>query len=389
MRNEPKIVLATTWKHPNVGGVSTHMTLLARSLGIGDDETLHFDAINGRNSDVWARTRRRLTGAMRRETLTAHAEGLIPILQRTECDILHCHDAAATWAAGVARQRFRKGYRIVSTVHGPVSRHMVEHGHPPDSAEVAAVQRCEEAAWQFSDQIIAVDATQRIICLEQGAPKDRISVIPNAVDVREIDKKLELLRCGPDPGVHWVIVPRRLAPKNGVMFAIEAAKNLPTNSKLLIAGNGIEEDRCRQLVERWGLEHRVAMLGAVPRDVILMLMGAAQAVLIPSVPAHGIVEATSIACIEAMACRVPVVASAIGGLLELVRHKETGLLVPPADPRALADAVELVLSGGECIDRMVSGARREIERRFSTEPWIADIRQVYRAALDGGLTAIA
>lgn len=69
------------------------------------------------------------------------------------------------------------------------------------------------------------------------------------------------------------------------------------------------------------------------------LMRQADVIVVPSVPAHGVVEATSIAALEGMALGKPVVASAIGGLVELIQSGQTGLLVPPGDARALARAV--------------------------------------------------
>lgn len=382
LKTSAEIILATTWTYPHIGGVSTHMTLLARGLGIDPKYIINFDMITGQVSNILGRARRKIISKMRGEAVTAHAEGMVRLLKNIDCDILHCHDAMATWAAGVAREKFRKRYRIVSTVHGPVSRHMLEHGSASSSPDVTAVRACEEAAWRYADQIIAVDTTQRQICTEQKADPKKISVIPNAVDLNEIDTKLQLLHMARDPEIDWLLVPRRLAPKNGVTYAIEAMQMLPARCKLFIAGDGIEEGRCRQLIEKNGLHDRVALLGAVPRDVVLMLSTVAKATLIPSVPSHGIVEATSIAGIEAMACRVPLVASSIGGLVELVKNEETGLLVPPAQPELLATAVRTILSGDASVDRMVCRAREQVEQRFSMPPWLAAIHHVYENVLD-------
>lgn len=380
-----KIRLATSWKFPHVGGVSTHMTLLARAFGIDETEILNFDQVVQQHESLVERICRATLNRARGETITAHSERMVNLLRGVDCDLLHCHDAMATWAAGIARRRFGKPYRIVSTVHGPVSRHMVEHGSGERSAEVIAVEKCERAAWQLADQIISVDKTQKEICLEQGADPARITVIANAVDVNEIDEKLKLLRLVKDANIDWILVPRRLVPKNGVGFAIEAMNLLPQRVRLMIAGDGIDEARCRRLVVERGLGGRVAFLGGVPRDVVLMLSSLASATLIPSVPANGIVEATSIAAIEAMACRVPVVASAIGGLVELIEDKRTGLLVPPGDPVALANAIQNILGERVPVPLMVNQARSIAVRQFSLPVWAAAVTDVYKRAMTSPL----
>lgn len=375
------VVLATSWMYPHVGGVSTHMMLLARALGIAEPRILSFQHIVRQPESIWGRGGRIVKSKLRGESITAHAERMIQLLQQADCEILHCHDAMATWAAGVARERYRKRYRIVSTVHGPVSRHMVEHGSDPSSAEVRAVETRERMAWQMADAIIAVDSTQRDICVSQQADSAKIEVIANAVDLDEIDAKLKLLQLKRDDDVHWLLLPRRLAPKNGVTHAIGAMRFLPPEVKLWLAGDGIEEEACRKLVREYRLDERVAFLGGVPRDVILMLSSIAAATLIPSVPSNGVVEATSIAAIEAMACRVPVVASSIGGLVELINDDSNGFLVSPGDPEQLAAAVRNILRDGASIQQIVENARLRVEQRYSTPVWMAAIRQVYERVL--------
>lgn len=380
-QNGPRVALATTWMFPHVGGVSTHMTLLANALGIEEADVLSFAQIIAQPENFWHRGHRFFASRLRQETVTSHAERMVHLLRSVDCDVLHCHDAMATWAAGVSRERYRKKFRIVSTVHGPVSRHMVEHGSSPSSPEVRGVEARESLAWQFADQIIAVDSTQKAICIEQKADPEKISVIPNAVDLNEIDNKCNLLRLKKHESEDWLLVPRRLAPKNGVIHAIEAMRMLPARVKLWIAGDGIEESRYRQALVDLKLENRVALLGGLPRDVVLMLSSAAKATIIPSVPAYGIVEATSIAAIEAMACRVPVVASSIGGLAELIEHRTTGLLVPPAQPEAIAAEIKMLLSGNFDVDGLTDAARSRVEALYSLPVWMKKITQVYERAL--------
>ena len=381
---EPSIdvVLATSWTYPHVGGVSTHMTLLSRALGLNERDVIGFENIIREPEGLWRRGRTFAASRIRREKISIHADRMVKVLHGVTCDVLHCHDAIATWAAGIARERFDLKFKIVSTVHGPVSRHMVEHGSRPNSPEVLAVIMREHEAWRYSDQIIAVDKAQRAICIDQMADPGKISVIPNAVDLDEIDRAMRALRLTTDDQTDWLLVPRRLAPKNGVLNAIEAMRMLPPRIKLWLAGDGIEEGLCRERIRSLSLESRVWMLGGVPRDVVIMLSTAARATLIPSVPSNGIVEATSIAGIEAMACRVPLIASAIGGLLELIEDRKSGLLVPPGEPEMLAKAITRLFTGEIDVGQMTENARLRVEMLYSLPVWITAIKQVYVRAME-------
>ena len=88
---------------------------------------------------------------------------------------------------------------------------------------------------------------------------------------------------------------------------------------------------------------------------LLPLVRAADVVLVPSVPEKGIVEATSIAAIEAMTLRRPVIASGIGGLKELITDGQSGLLVEPRDGKAIAQAIRRVLSSADLARQLGDG----------------------------------
>lgn len=135
-------------------------------------------------------------------------------------------------------------------------------------------------------------------------------------------------------------------------------------------------------VSRFGLGERVRLLGSQPREAVLALMRRSWAVAVPSIPAHGVVEATSMAALEAMALGVPVVASDLGGLAEAIRHGANGLLVPPGDPKALAEAL-LRLEEPALRQNLIEGGRTYIGETWSVERWGEALMGVYREALEG------
>jgi glycosyltransferase involved in cell wall biosynthesis len=378
-----KILLVTSWVYPHIGGVSSHLQLLARKLGISDNEVVSFKDI----IEVQSRGLKRFETAFLRhsrrilklDNISLFAMTLSDIIAAKDCDVVHCHDAMATWAAIRARKRSGRNFSIVSTVHGPVSRHMIEEGYAPDSADVKKAIKCEIQAWAGADAIIAVDTLQGKIVESQGADPKKITVIPNAVDIDELERLADAVPVTAYGGRPWIFVPRRLSPKNGIEHIIRAMKLIECSPKplLLLAGDGLERKRLEDLVIELDLGRDVVFLGNLGHAIMIPLMKSSAVVVIPSVPVHGIEEATSIAAIEAMALAKPVVASAIGGLKELLVNGKNGILVPPAYPQSLAEAVSDLLADESKRVKIGSSARQTVIASFSDSHWIKRLLNIY------------
>ena len=99
-----------------------------------------------------------------------------------------------------------------------------------------------------------------------------------------------------------------------------------------------------------------------------------------SPPASGVVEATSLAVVEAMACGTIPIASNIGGLAELIDDDRTGLLVPPGDGDALAEAMTRAADDPALRDRLIAAASEKARRDYDTAPWLARVVDVYDRA---------
>jgi glycosyltransferase involved in cell wall biosynthesis len=188
---------------------------------------------------------------------------------------------------------------------------------------------------------------------ELGA-KD-VRVIPSGVDVPpdEGDEEAQ------PPHVLYV---GRISPEKGIQDLISAADGIP----LVVVGDGPLRDEVPQA------------LGFVPNAELGPYYRRAAVVAVPSRR-----EGYGVVCAEAMAHGKPVVASAVGGLLDLVRHNETGLLVPPGDEAALREALRWLLSDADLRRRLGAAARERAREHLSWEHATAETLRAYEDALQG------
>jgi glycosyltransferase involved in cell wall biosynthesis len=181
---------------------------------------------------------------------------------------------------------------------------------------------------------------------------DDVSVIPSGVDLPE--------RVAAEAEPPEVLYAGRLSAEKGVLDLLAAADGLP----LTVAGDGPLRERVP------------GALGFVPHDELERLYERAAVVACPSLR-----EGFGVVCAEAMAHARPVVASAVGGLLDLVLDGETGLLVPPGDSRALRAALERLLADADLRSRLGAAARERIRMRFAWDVVLDRTLELYAEAV--------
>jgi len=160
-------------------------------------------------------------------------------------------------------------------------------------------------------------------------------------------------------GEHVVLYAGRLIPWKGVQVAISAMREVP-GAVLLVAGEGHYRPALEQLARSEGVAERVRFLGVIPHEELPRLLAASDVLVATSFAS----ETFGIALVEAQSCQVPVVASRFGGFPEVVQEGVTGLLVPPQDPHALAQALRELLSDAQRRREMGRAARRWVHGRF-------------------------
>jgi glycosyltransferase involved in cell wall biosynthesis len=163
----------------------------------------------------------------------------------------------------------------------------------------------------------------------------------------------------------------RLVEKKGLGDLIAAADILRRRGRVFqveIIGSGPQRERLKAQAKRLGLADRTSLTGAQPHDVVCLAYQRAAVFVLPCVIAsNGDRDGIPNVLLEAMASGVPVVSTPVSGIPELVESAVNGLLVPPNDPAALAEAIDKLLASSELRENLARAARARIESSFSVD----------------------
>jgi len=244
-------------------------------------------------------------------------------------------------------------------------------------------------ALKTSDQVVAISsATAREIAELGHKP---VRVIPYAVGFAAAPPPADLpTRRGPAAGEPFVVLfVGNLIERKGVRYLIDAvhrlSRRVPTRLLILGKGEGVERSRLEEQVKSLGLEDRVEMPGRVPEPQLHRAFARAHVLVLPSiVDARGDTEGLGVVLLEAMSYRLPVIASNVGGITDIVADGKTGLLVPPADPAALAGALERLATDTALAEQLAEAGRQYVEEHFSWPAILEEWQSCYAAAVAAG-----
>jgi glycosyltransferase involved in cell wall biosynthesis len=295
-------------------------------------------------------------------------------LQQARVDVLHTHlfePSVIGLAAGVlARTPVRVITRHYSNYHTRIGKKW----------HVRADRLCN----RMSHAIVAVSKhTFEHLVNEEGTAREKVHVILNGIDfsragVPDRDAVERFRREWSAEQGHILLVPARLHPEKGHTYFFQALsdvrKRVAQPIVALVAGAGPFEAAYREEVRALGCDDIVRFLG-FRRDV-LDLMAAADLVVLPSVA-----EAFGLVLAEALYLGTPVVASRVGGIPEIVDDGVDGVLVPPADSGALADAIVRLLTDGQERKRLAGAGREKVRGRFSFEQMTRSYEELYERLL--------
>jgi D-inositol-3-phosphate glycosyltransferase len=276
------------------------------------------------------------------DTVDAFTDALVERLERDPVDVLH----ANYWLSGVVghRAKHRLDLPLVSTFH-TLARVKAETGDPEPERRIQA-----EADVVACSDVILANSVEEVSQLERlyGAAPSRIEVVPPGVEHAFFspgDQGGARRALGLPEGVPILLFVGRIQPLKGLRVAVGALAALHRpDARLVVVGGPSGQEGARELAAvhelaaSLGVAGRIRFVDPQPHHLLSTWYRTADVVLVPSRS-----ESFGLVALEAAACGVPVVASAVGGLRTLVDHGRTGLLVEDRDPEAFAVATASLL----------------------------------------------
>jgi starch synthase len=394
-----KIVILTNEYPPNVyGGAGVHVRYLVKEIA-GIDENSASVRVLCFGSQELRQRNLQVHGVdpdLQYTTRDLRFPELLHILIREiamtgsvdAADIIHCH----TWYTHLAGCLLKQlvGGRLVLTTHS------LEPHRPWKLEQLGTAYNAsswiEQTAYENADGVIAVshsmkEDVQKLYNV--AAPK--IRVIHNGIDIEEYRSQVDpdvLRRYGINPGKPYILFVGRITRQKGIAHLVRAIPHIQSSVQIVLCAGaadtrGLEQEIATRIEEARATSGNEILWipQMVPKPDIFSIYSAASLFVCPS-----IYEPFGIINLEAMACGTPVVASAVGGIPEIVIPGETGLLVSfeaadprnpePRDPaqfsRDLAAAIDTLLKAPETIEYMRAKARERVEKLFS---WNSVARQ--------------
>ena len=240
--------------------------------------------------------------------------------------------------------------------------------NPDKSAAQIAMQRVAYAA---AHKVVANSRAAADRLLFERVPARKVAVISNGLDSRQYQP------LSPRPKLRKVIVVANLRPEKGHDVLIDAAADVLRrcpDAQFEIVGGGTELERLVARAKSRGVLHALTFLGHC--DDVPARLAAGDLFVLPSRS-----EAFPNAVLEAMATGLPIVASGVGGILELVDDRVTGLLVPPGDAASLADRICRLMNDPALASRLGKAARAEALARYSFDRMVAAFESLYLSEL--------
>lgn len=290
--------------------------------------------------------------------LTVLHERLPATAQRRRYDIIHCHFG---WNG-----RRALTMRNLGALEGPI----VTTFHGYDANLLPRVEGLDlyKELFKHGELFTVGSEFMRERILSLGAPKTRIAKLPMGVDV----SKFRATECWKrETGTFRLLTVARLVEVKGIGYALRAIALIRDEGlklRYLIAGDGPLRAELEELAIRLDIAGIVQFRGRVTQEEAISLYERADAFLLPSIRTQsGEEENQPVVLAEAQASGLPVIATSIGGITESMRDRESGILVPPRNPEALASAILHIAQHPEEWGPMGRAGRRYVEKYFDLE----------------------
>jgi glycosyltransferase involved in cell wall biosynthesis len=283
---------------------------------------------------------------------------------RHKIDLIHTHNVGPHLIGSVAG--FSLGIPVIHTKHG-----RNDPGSKKEWLFTGVANACTRT-------IVAVSQNAASLCgIPDASTSAKVKVIQNGVDVERF-RPLESKRSSEGPVVIGIVA--RVAKEKNHFNLLRASRLLADkglNFRLMVVGDGPLMSEVAAMTDKLGIHDKVSFLGV--RNDIPELLREMDVFVLPS-----FTEGTPLTILEAMACRLPVVATAVGGNTEVVEHGVTGSIVPSDDPQALGEALEVLVCDSKLRERMGAAGRKRCIDFFSMMNTAMIYLNLYRGIVKDG-----
>ena len=288
-------------------------------------------------------------------------------MEKLKPEVVHVESHLFLTAFQAVRKATRLGLASVVTVHG-VS---VKRGALINLAQSTYLHSLGLKTLREADRVVCLTRSDAVEIEKLGCPSSKISLVPNAVDT-ELFKPREGRE---DNLVVWI---GRFVPEKGVEYLLEAArivaKKSPTVKFLLIGYGPLREKIVKMAVDYRLLGKQVAITGPLTRAEIAQVLCKATIFALPSLS-----EGMPLALLEAMSSGNAVVASDVGGIAEIVRNYDNGMLSSPGNAKELASSILMLLCDDGLRGKLARNAREAVEKEHSWGSVLAQLDSVYES----------
>ena len=289
----------------------------------------------------------------------------LKLQQQNDYDIIHSHIFPAM-VCGALSKRDKK---LVITLQGG------DIGEYKESSRLIRALEMPFIYWSLRKADMVHCVSTHIAKAARRLCARDVTVVPNGVDTsifHPYDRYQLRKKLGYSPREKIVVSTSRLTPKNGLDYLIKATAPLG-DVKLIIIGDGEQRKRLESLIQDLKLKNRVFLLGTLPHKELPQYLAIADAFCRPSVN-----EGFGISFIESMACRIPTIGTAVGGITDIINHGENGILVPPEDAGTLSRALKRVIEDGNLAKQIAERGYQTVREKFTWEKVLQQMEGVYQ-----------
>jgi len=350
------------------GNLSKMMDVEVRSFG---DQLISEKSLNVKGYECWEKLR----GKKFSPAMEALSINLLSAVDKVDSDIVHTHTWYAHFAGLLAKILYKVPY--VATCHTveplrPWKEDQLGRGY-------ALSSWIEKIGIESADRVIGVSKAMKEDVLKHfNIPEEKIEVIHNGIDLNKWHPTPLSDALKKEYGIKddYILFVGRPTPQKGMEVLIDAADKIPVQIVFAAVGADTKDYEEKMMKKVKSKKNIVWIHKLLKEEEYVQLYSGARVFVCPS-----IYEPFGIITLEAMACKIPVVASAVGGILEVVVPEETGILVEPGNCGQIADAVNRLLKNRSLAKTLGENGRRRAEKYFSWEFIAKKVKKLYETLI--------